>query len=83
MLKTLNETQQSLLVQLKEIEGWLKDGCASTEEREALQQEREEIQQQVKPLYPISIIHKSPIGNGQLFFSRDNLRVLTFLVLNS
>ncbi len=50
MLRTLNETQQSLLVQLKEIEGWLKDGCASTEEREALQQEREEIKQQVKTL---------------------------------
>ncbi len=67
MLRTLNETQQSLLVQLKEIEGWLKDGCASTEEREALQQEREEIKQQVS-------VH--------LFFKHIDLTDVNFYFLN-
>ncbi len=47
MLKTLHDTEASLLAQLQEIDEWLKDGSANDEEYDALCQEKDEIEQQV------------------------------------
>ena len=48
MLRTLSETQESLLAQLKEIDEWLRDGSANDEEYDALLEEKTEIEQQVR-----------------------------------
>ena len=48
MLTTLQETRQSLLAQLREIDEWLTDGSANDEEYDALLQEKNEIEQQVR-----------------------------------